>query len=98
VSDVQISINEDAERTIGDMRRRVDDIGMTYGRSSDEYVNAMRSLLDNLLGVLRLGGRISKDGELSLYGVSFIHYGVIWFAKRNGDERDPLLGDWSTHS
>lgn len=98
MSDVQLSINEDAERTLGDMRRRVDDIGTEYGRFSEEYVNAMRSLLDNLLGIMRLGGRISRDGELSLYGASFIHYGVIFFAKRNGDERDPLLGDWSTHS
>lgn len=96
--DVQLSINEDAEKTLSAMRRRVEDIGMEYGRFSEEYVDAMRSLLDNLLGVMRLGGRISKDGELSLYALSFIDFGVIWFAKRNGGERDPLLGRWSTHS
>lgn len=99
MSDVQLSVNEDAGKTLGDMRRRVDDIGTEYGRHSDEYIDAMRSLLDNLLGMLRLGGRISRDGELSLLGVSFIVYGLVFHAKyTEGKERDPLLGDWSIHS
>ena len=37
----------------------------------------------------RLGGRVSRDGELSLYVVSNFHYGVVWFA----DDRA-----WSVHS
>jgi hypothetical protein len=99
MAEVKLEISEEAARTLGDMRRRVADIEMEYGRFSEEHLTALKSLLDNVLGVLRLGGRISREGELSLFGASFIAYGVIWHAKYiNGTERDPLLGDWSTHS
>ncbi len=99
MAEVSITITEDAERTISDMRRRVADIATEYGQFSEEHLNALKSLLDNILGVLRLGGRISRDGELSLFGASWIAYGVIFHPKYlDGRERDPLLGDWSTHS
>lgn len=98
MADTAVLITPEAERTLGDMRRRVDDIGMEYGRYSEEYLKVTFSLLDALMGIMRLGGRISRDGDLALFGASFIAYGVIWFPKRNGDERDPLLGDWSIHS
>lgn len=97
--EVQLTLNEDAQRILGDMRRRVDDIAVQYGRYSEEYLKAMKSLLDALMGMLSIGGRISRDGELSLYGVSWIHYGVIFHSKYlPGRVRDPLLGDWSIHS
>lgn len=99
MSEVKLEITEEADRTLGDMRWRVADIEMEYGRFSEEHLIALKSLLDNVLGLLRLGGRISRDGELSLFGASWIAYGVIWHAKYlDGYERDPLLGSWSTHS
>ena len=58
----------------------------------------MKSLVAALVSVLRLGGRITKEDELSLFGSSFIAYGVIFFPRREGGQADPLLGTWSVHS
>lgn len=99
MSDVQLTITESGEKTIAAMRRRVEDIRIEYGKFSDEYVDVLTSLLDNILNVLRLGGTVSRDGDLSLIVNSFILYGVIFHRKYiDGNERDPLLGDWSCHS
>lgn len=81
------------------MQHRVNDVAMMYGETSREHVDMLKSLVLALTGVLRLGGHISRDGELSLFGSSFIAYGVIFHPKYlDGRKRDPLLGDWSIHS
>lgn len=99
MDDVRLEITEEASRTITDMESRVARIGQAYGEASPEYLKASQSLMRALATVLRLGGRVMRDGELSLICNSFITYGVIFFAKRNDNgERDELLGDWSAHS
>ena len=71
------------------------------GQGSPEHAAIADSLADVLARVLQLGGRIMRDGredELCLLGDSFITYGVVFFPKRDGDQRDSLLGEWSVHS
>lgn len=80
---VTLEITEAAESNISAMLVRVGTIGATYGESSPEYKLASDSLLTSLAQVLRLGGRITAEDDLSLYCVSFIHYGVVFHAKRN---------------
>lgn len=98
MDDVKLEITPEAERTIAAMRDRVNEVARLYGEHSPQHVEMLRSLTDALMHVLRLGGRISKDDELGLLGVSFIVYGVVFFAKRIDGERHTLLGDWSVHS
>jgi hypothetical protein len=99
MSEVQLSVTESGGSTLVNMRQRVRDIEMEHGHFSSEYIKILESLLDNILNILRLGGRVSKDGELSLFVHSFIVYGVIFHSKYiDGENRDPLLGDWSCHS
>lgn len=95
---VEVHLTEEAARTITAMESRVAAIGRQYGDQSPEYVEALQSLSRVLATILRLGGKVFRDDELSLVSNSFITYGCIFFAKRNGDERDPLLGTWSVHS
>lgn len=100
MTDTQLTITKEGQRALFDMRGRVVEIGSQYGYQSEEYVKALESLLDNVLNVFRLGGRVDKDfADLSLIVQSFILYAVIWHPKYiDGNKRDPLLGDWSCHS
>lgn len=94
--DVKLEFTEAAVIELGNMQQRVRDIGQTFGINSNEYVEAQESLIHGLLSVIRLGGQISKDGELCLYGASFIHFGLVWHPDRN--DSTGLLGSWSCHS
>lgn len=95
----ELQLTEEAVQTIGNMEGRVAQIGQMYGKHSSEYLTALQSLSQVLAAILRLGGKVFRDGELSLVSNSFITFGVIFFAKRNDDgTRDELLGDWSVHS
>jgi hypothetical protein len=96
--DRQLEITPAALKVIEAMQQRVAAIGDEYGQESSEHVEALRSLLAALITVFRLGGRITKEDELSLFGASFIAYGVIFFPRRNHGVPDPLLGEWSVHS
>ena len=100
--DRHLEITPAAQRVIAAMQDRVSTIGLEYGDGSPEHVEALKSLVNAYGHILRLGGRIMRDGredELCLLGASFITYGVIFFPKRlDGDQRDPLLGEWSIHS
>lgn len=98
MDDVKLEITPEAEQTIGAMRDRVNEVAQLYGEHSPQHVEMLRSLTDALMHVLRLGGRISKDDDLALLGVSWIVYGVIFFPKRVDGQRHNLLGDWSVHS
>lgn len=100
MSDTALNITPEAEQTIARMCERVAEVGRTYGRYSPQHVEMLESLQHALVGVMRLGGCIFQDSELSLYGSSFIEFGCIFHAKYlpGGKERDPLLGDWSIHS
>src|SRR6266545_4364255 len=96
--DRHIELTPAALQVISAMHQRVAAIGDEYGQESSEHVEALKSLLDALVRVLRLGGRITKEDELSLFGASFIAYGVIFFPRRTHGQADPLLGTWSVHS
>src|SRR6266571_2206324 len=96
--DRHLEIAPAALKVIEAMRQRVAAIGYEYGQHSSENVEALESLVAALVSVLRLGGRITKEDELSLFGSSFITYGVIFFPRRQGGQPDPLLGTWSVHS
>lgn len=54
-----------------------------------ENVKQAESLLVSLRAVFGLGGKIYAEDDLSLYGVSFIHYGMIYHRS---------TGTWSVHS
>src|SRR6266545_6321173 len=98
----QLDLTPEALKTIAAMRARVAAVADHYGQGSPEHAGIADSLADVLARVLQLGGRIMRDGredELCLIGHSFIVYGVVFFPKRlDGDQRDPLLGEWSVHS
>jgi hypothetical protein len=98
----QLDLTPEALGTIAAMRARVAAVADHYGQGSPEHAAIADSLADVLARVLQLGGRIMRDGredELCLLGDSFITYGVVFFPKRlDGNERDPLLGEWSVHS
>lgn len=103
MTDRALTISPEAAQTITAMHQRVDQVAMAYGRHSAEHVDMLESLNRALTSLLRLGGRISRDGDLSLFGASWIAYGVIFHAKYlhdgvHGSVRDPLLGEWSCHS
>lgn len=96
---VEVHLTEEAAKVVTAMESRVAAIGRQYGDRSSEYVEALQSLSRVLATILRLGGKVFRDDELSLVSHSFITFGVIWFSKRDGDgNRDPLLGSWSCHS
>jgi hypothetical protein len=98
-----IEITPEALKTIAAMQARANAIGLEYGEGSPEHLAALGSLVTVYGHMLRLGGRIMREGredELCLIGVnSFLTYGVIFRPKRlDGDQRDPLLGEWELHS
>jgi hypothetical protein len=80
------------------MQQRVGAVAGEYGEGSPEHVEILDSLVTALATLLRLGGRITKDDDLSLFGASYIAYGVIFFPRRTDGQPDPLLGTWSVHS
>jgi len=93
-----ISVSPEAQSTLSAMQGRLGAIASEFGQHSEEYLETLESFAFAVLQVLRLGGKISQDGELSLYGASFIHYGVIFHGKFVDGKRHPLLGTWSVHS
>lgn len=96
--DVRLEITEGAQRNLSNMERRVADIGQQYGERSAEYVEALRSLNQSLFNLLRLGGRVGPEDELSLISAGPFTFGIIAHAKHKDGEKDPLLVEWLTHS
>lgn len=102
-TDTALAITSSAEQVIGDMQRRVSDVAMFYGRLSGEHVGMLESLTRAMAGMMRLGGTLYRDtADLSLFGSSWIAYGVIFhpvYKTVDGKTvRDELLGEWSIHS
>jgi hypothetical protein len=93
-------LSESARANIQNMENRCYDVSQHYGQDSTEYVEMLRSLVRAMTNMLRIGGRITGEDELSLNGWSFITYGIIFHPKyhNGGKDRDELLGDWSFHS
>jgi hypothetical protein len=97
-TDTRLELTPGALQVLSAMEQRAAAVAQEYGECSPEHVEMLRSLVNVLGHMLRLGGRITKDGELSLFGASFIAYGVIFHAHRTGGQPDPLRGTWSLHS
>lgn len=99
MADTKLELTEAAMRNMTNMYERVRAVADKYGRNSDEHMTMLQSLIHALLGVVRLGGRIMAEDDLSLLGDSFITFGCIFHPKRiDGGGRDDLLGEWSLHS
>ncbi len=99
-----LEITPEALKTIAAMHDRANAIGLEYGKGSPEHLVALESLVTVYGHMIRLGGRIMREGlgeELCLIGVTVGHftYGVFFRPKKlDGDRRDPLLGEWELHS
>jgi hypothetical protein len=90
-----ITFTPEALKVIRDMRWRCHVIADHYGHGGAEHLAALESFATSITAMLGLGGRITADGDLSLYGVSpTIHFGVNW----SPDRRDQLVGTWSVNS
>jgi hypothetical protein len=100
MSEQTITMTEGGEQALSEMLKKVGDIRNVFGDNSKEYLKAVESLAHSLAQVLRLGGRITSDGEAALYGVSFIHYGVVFHASRKAEDAmfGVIPGEWSVHS
>ena len=102
-TDTTISFSPQAVETIQRMADHVSRLGAFYGGDSPEACRAAASLARSLAAVIGLGGRITKDSDLGLYGASFIAYGVVFhgtsvpepYAEIDGA---PMPGEWSVHS
>jgi len=80
------------------MRNHVLMIRNFYGLESPEFIKVSESFNNVVYNMVRLGGRIFRDGNLSLIAANdFITYGIVWFG--NNDIYDgPEVGEWSIHS
>lgn len=101
-SDTAISFAPQAVQTIQRMGDHVSRLGTFYGEHSPEHCRAATSLAHCLAAVIGLGGRITQDSDLGLYGVSFFHYGVVFHAARVPEpyahvDGVPEPGAWSVH-
>jgi hypothetical protein len=95
-----LELTQEALKTLHAMGDKVREIGANYGRESKEFSKAASSLAFSLIQMLNLGGRISKDGELSLYCVTnndvpYLHdFGVNY----HRSDKDDTYGEWSVNS
>ena len=97
--DSTIVITDSAMRNIENMQKRVWDIQRVHGIDSIEARKAEMSFTQMLMTIFRWPGKVFAEDDLSLIINSHITIGIVWHAKRiSVDERDPLLGEWSSHS
>jgi hypothetical protein len=102
-TDTVITLDPRAVQTIERMTDHVTTLGRFYGTASPAHAIAAASLAHSLRTMIRLGGRITEEGELSLYGVSFIDYGVVFHPAARPDgyaevADAPQPGEWTVHS
>jgi hypothetical protein len=100
-----ITFSDEALRNIDNMQQRLWSVANEYGPSwhSRETQMIEESLLNAMLTIIRFPGQVFAEDDLSLIINSFITIGIIWHPKKHKDEngewqRDPLLGEWSSHS
>lgn len=105
--DYDVTIHESAQKVVRDMQARVADLGRFYGESSPQYTKAVASLANVLTTLLTMGDvRMTRDGDLSLYGVTSygLHFGLIGHRNAVPAEYAEYLGEppvpveWSFHS
>jgi hypothetical protein len=87
---VRLELTPGALEVVTAMQERVAAVAEEYGEGSPEHVEILKSLASALARVLELGGRITKDDELSLFGASYIAYGVILHPRAKAAGRTPF--------
>ncbi len=92
MSDKTIEFTERAVKNIQQMGYRLGNIGNMYGDRSEAYAKTAESLSASLIQMINLGGTISAENDLSLIGVSFITYGVIWHPEKKREVCDKCGG------
>jgi hypothetical protein len=91
----------EALKVMSDMGDRVAVIRSHFGEYSEEFSNIAASYAGSVSNMIRLGGRVYADGELSLIvGNDFLTYGVVFHNRNYRDLDFPhnLMGEWSVHS
>jgi hypothetical protein len=78
-----LMLTDKAVNNLDAMHAHVDYISAFYGHGSQEHLKASTSLNRALTQMIALGGRISADSELGLYGITEygMHYGVVFHAR-----------------
>ena len=94
--DFPLQITDGAQQNIIDCVWRIIEISNRYGYRSEDPLQAMESFVTSIAAVFRLGGYVTPEDDLSLYGASFIHYGMIFHRRKKDD--DDIAGEWSVHS
>ena len=101
--DRTIVLTPGAQRNLENMQQRVWDIANTYGLNSVDYQKALLSFQQCIMQMLRFGGKVYGEDDLSLIVESYITLGIIFHRTKykhedGGWDADPLKGEWSTHS
>ena len=90
-----VEITNDAVQVMQRMWNRVSAIGDGYGYRSEEYMQAAQSLSRSLVAMHGLKpARITADGELSLYCIGNIHFGVNWHQYGLSDDFKKRFPEW----
>lgn len=108
---MNIDFTPEAKTTINAMNDHCNKIEAMFGPDHEYTIKANRSLRGALVTMIGLGGRIGKDGDLSLFGSNeFIAYGVnfsrtivtdpLYVEAMRGMGLDPanFVGTWSVNS
>jgi hypothetical protein len=92
-------------QVISNMQARLNTVAHGIGEHHEATTKMALSLSRSLIQMMRLGGRITADGELSLYCRNdYIDYGVNFHSKKlvlvsPVDEIEyDLAGEWSVNS
>lgn len=92
-----LNFTSEAFNELENMRNHVLMVRNFYGDKSPEFMKVSDSFGHVMFNLVRLGGNVYRDGELSLLGSNdYMTYGVIWFGDSNSD--GPEVGEWSIHS
>ena len=101
---ITIELTDEAVQTVHNMRTLVNELRACYSPGHD-FTMAAESSFAHVMGtMIGLGGKVSMDGPLSLYGITSygMHYGVIFHRSNRPRpvEADwiPQHGTWSVHS
>ena len=80
-----IEFTDKAKKNISNMNAQVSVIQSYYGDNSHEAMKAARSLANVLTNIVRLGGSISGEDDLSLCGQTEygLVYGVVWLPQKS---------------
>lgn len=83
-----LSLSPEAKTQLNAWRSEATNIANTHGENSPEAIRAQRTLLNAVVAMIGLGGRVIKESDRMLTGRNeFIAYGIHFDGK-----------EWSVHS